>query len=425
MNCRRAGSLIFFQIMLFFILSLFPIQDVGSAIKVNRRDFTSSNVCKKCHTDIYKNWKASMHSASISDPIFEVSFMEAIKDKGNEARKFCLQCHSPTTRVTEDYELKADISSEGITCSFCHSIDSIDMNQNIPVIINKPGDTMRGPFANITSPAHKIKESKVHRTAKICGACHEMKGKNGVTILGTYSEWSESSYSKEGIKCQNCHMPEMFGIYDVNQDVKKTNNFARDHSVFGGHSQIKLNKAATLSSKVEDLGDKIVVNTTVLNRESGHKIPTGIPTRKIILEVNLLNEKDDVIASQSRIYQKVLADETGKILDNIKDIFFYATRVVSDNRIAPKEARKETFEFKKPKGLKKYKIENVLKYQMQTPVISLKTMEVEMARNLHNSAEIKTSSEDVPIIVIFIIAFTAGILITYLILRASKKSGSS
>ncbi len=416
---RGGVNAVFFSI-LFFITSFSFISEAVN-LKVNRLDFTSSNICKNCHTDIYKNWNASMHAAAISDPIFEVSFMEAIKDKGDEARKFCLQCHSPTTRRTEDYELKADISSEGITCTFCHTITNVNMETAIPTISNDPGNVMRGPFDNISSPAHKIKESEVHKTAKICGSCHEMKGKNGVTILGTYSEWKESSYSKEGIKCQNCHMPEMFGVNDVNPDVKKTNNFAKDHSVFGGHSQIKLNKAATISSKIEDNGDKIIVNTTVFNRESGHKIPTGIPSRKIILEVNLLNEKNEVVSSQSRAYRKVLVDEAGKELENIKDIFFYAARVLSDNRIAPKEARKETFEFKKPSGLKKYKVENILKYQMQTPVISLKTMEVEMASNTHNSAEIETSHEEVPIIVIFIIAFIGGVLITYLILRASKK----
>lgn len=410
---------VFFSIAVFLIPFSFHMAE--STITVNRSDFTSSDVCQKCHSDIYKNWSVSMHAASVSDPIFEVSFMQAIKDKGHEARKFCLQCHSPTTRNTGDYELKADISSEGITCSFCHSITDVDMNEIIPSISNKPGDVMRGPFPNISSPVHKIEASEVHKTAKICGACHEMKGKNGVTILGTYSEWEESSYNKEGIRCQNCHMPEIFGINDVNPDVKKTNNFAKDHSVLGGHSQIKLNKAATISSKVKDTDNKIIVNTTVLNRESGHKIPTGIPSRKILLEVNLLNEKDEIIASQSRIYRKILADDSGKELDNIKDIFFYASRVLSDNRIGPKEARKETFEFKKPFGLNKYKIENILKYQMQTPVISLKEMEVEMARDLHSSTEIQTSHEDVPILAIFIIAFGAGMLITYLISRASKK----
>ena len=58
--------------------------------KINEAEYTSSLVCGKCHEAIYSKWKNSMHAQSISDPIFDLAFMQAVKESGEEAKKLCL-----------------------------------------------------------------------------------------------------------------------------------------------------------------------------------------------------------------------------------------------------------------------------------------------------------------------------------------------
>src|SRR3990172_353208 len=232
-------------------------------IKVNQEGFTSSTVCSQCHSEIYKSWSNSMHAASVSDPVFEASYLNAIKNNGDDARKFCLSCHSPTTRITGDYYIKSSITTEGVTCSFCHTITSVELESGIPKITNNPGDIIRGPLMDLKSPGHKTEGSQLHLKSEFCAGCHELKGKNGAPILSTYSEWKESSYMKQGIQSHNSHMPEIFGVPIVDSDVKTTQNFAKDHSVLGGHSQIKLSKAASVLTKIKVENNKAVIEALV------------------------------------------------------------------------------------------------------------------------------------------------------------------
>ena len=415
--------------LLFLLLSLNLVSDTFADnkkekknIKVNQKGFTSSTVCKECHSEIFKSWSNSMHASSVSDSVFEASYLKAIKDKGEDARKFCLSCHSPTTRITGDYYIKSAVAAEGVTCSFCHTITSVDMGSNQPKITNQAGDIIRGPLMDVKSTSHNIEGSQLHLKSELCAGCHELKGENGVPILSTYSEWKESSYMKRDIQCQNCHMPELFGVPIVNSDVKATQNFAKDHAVLGGHSQIKLSKAASVSTKVKVENDKAIIEVLVQNRESGHQIPTGMPARKIILYVSLYDKSGKKLATQNRVYRKVMVDVAGNILTEGADIFLKSARVLSDNRILPNEARKEFFEFSLPAGLKDFKVESILNYEFQTPVISLQNMQVEMAKDIHTSGnEIFPEEKILSNIFVIVAAFMLGVLITYLGYRVYEK----
>jgi hypothetical protein len=57
--------------------------------------YTSARTCGECHADIYNSWKNSLHAFSMTDPIFDAAYMQALKVGGDEARRLCLQCHAP------------------------------------------------------------------------------------------------------------------------------------------------------------------------------------------------------------------------------------------------------------------------------------------------------------------------------------------
>ncbi|NIM99665.1 MAG: hypothetical protein GTO24_16815 [candidate division Zixibacteria bacterium] len=348
---------------------------------ISRYRYTSAQVCKQCHTQIYRIWSQSMHAKGIEDPVFKADYLSAIMEEGEEIKSYCLSCHVPTVKKTADYTIKREISKEGVTCDFCHSISAVDLSNPDEPFEMDIGERKYGPYEDADSPAHATVPSKMHTESEFCGGCHELVNKNGALIMGTYSEWKESPYPAKGIHCQNCHMPTIFGMPVVDPKIKKTDHMLTAHEFLGGHSQINLAHAAQVETDVEIKGNKATVITYVTNAESGHKLPTGTPSRKVILETRITDNSGNILAETKKVYRKVLVDENGVILEKSFDMILKAKSIFRDNRIAPKETRKEEFVFDIPKGVKSFQVESTLKYEFFTPIITTRKMEVEMAQD--------------------------------------------
>ncbi|MFQ6002249.1 MAG: multiheme c-type cytochrome [Candidatus Zixiibacteriota bacterium] len=348
---------------------------------ISRYRYTSAQSCKKCHTHIYRIWSQSMHAKGLEDPVFKADYLLAIMEEGEKIKSYCLSCHVPTVDKTNDYNINREISKEGVTCDFCHSVSAVDLSKSPDPFEMDIGESKYGPYRNTSSPAHAAVYSKIHTESEFCGACHELENKNGVLIMGTYSEWKESPYPAKGIHCQNCHMPKIFGLPVVDPKIKKTDHMLTAHEFLGGHSQINLAHAAQVRTEVKMEKDKAIITTYITNAESGHKLPTGTPSRKVILETRILDESDNILAETKKVYRKVLMDENGVILEKNYEMILKSKSIFSDNRIAPKETRKEEFVFDIPKGVDSFRVESVLKYEFLTPVVATKLMEVEMAKD--------------------------------------------
>ncbi|MEW6455491.1 MAG: multiheme c-type cytochrome [Acidobacteriota bacterium] len=337
--------IIIFLLIIFTLLISFRITAETKKSQLKKVNFENSKKCGECHKDIYNYWKNSLHSMSITDPIFEASYLEAYKETEGKAKYLCVVCHAPIAAISEDYEIKKDISKEGINCDFCHSIKDINLNQNIPFII-ETGKIKYGPLYNVESPEHPASFSSVHTTSLICASCHEYKNNNGVLILGTYSEWKNGPYNKEGVICQNCHMPAAPG-YAVKESIKRpTKKWINLHDISGSHSIIQLKKAVSIRIlKTERVNNMVYVEVVMENVGSGHMIPTGIPSRKLILYVSVKTKSMEYPKIIRKEYFKLLVDEKGKEIQKDYDFFYSATKVLMDNRLGPKEKRIEKFEF--------------------------------------------------------------------------------
>lgn len=344
--------------------------------------FSPVEECANCHQAIYRAWANSMHAKAIEDPIFKLDYLHALNDYGDKIRGYCIHCHSPTVRYTGDIYLKNRLSQEGVSCDFCHSISSVNLeNPEDPFIVD-PAGPQYGPYENASSPAHASAYSELHTRAEFCAGCHELKNSQGILVLGTYTEWKESLYAQQGVHCQNCHMPKVFGEPIVDPRVKKSDLHMTAHEFLGGHSEINLQHAATLDSRVELEEGETVVTVSVTNAESGHKLPTGTPVRKVVLLVKLLDKNGKKIAQGEKVYQKVLVDRSGNILTESYKMILEGASVLSDNRIAPKETRVEKFRFELPPEIKSFSTETSLRYQYPTHVLTSGLMEVEMAKEL-------------------------------------------
>lgn len=310
-----------------------------------KNPFTSSQVCAQCHLEIYNSWKNSMHAMALSDPIFEAAYMEAYRDSPARAKALCLRCHAPTVTISRDYDLTQEVSQEGVTCDFCHTVSRVDLANASNPLLSRPGEVKWGPFKDVVSPVHKGEYSEAFEKSALCGGCHEYKNSRGVVILGTYSEWKQGPYSAEGKECQSCHMPRTPGRIVATGVKAPDRGFINLHYAPGGRSIEQLKK--TVKVQITDLkrtADTLTVGVQLTNVAAGHMVPTGMPTRKLILKVSVETPQGQTMV-QEVVYQKVLADEGGKIVTRDSRILTDPARLVKDNRLAPRETRKEQFSF--------------------------------------------------------------------------------
>lgn len=315
----------------------------AQTVKVKPGALTSSAICAQCHQEIHSMWRRSMHGKSFSDPIFQVSYMRAYLETGGKARRTCLRCHAPAAALTGDLEVADPISREGITCDYCHSISAVDLSRSSgPFEVHLDG-IKRGPLGDAHSPAHEVARSPLHESAEFCAGCHEYTTPQGLTVFSTYSEWKASRYAKEGRPCQSCHMPSMPGS-TVRADLGVRRREINLHNISGGHSADQVRRAASAKIlRVErESPDRAVVEVEVANVGSGHAIPTGLPTRKLVLQVLLLVDGREV-QHFDRTYQRTLLDREGmRIVDDHRTIL-EGYKLLDDTRLQPGERRIERF----------------------------------------------------------------------------------
>lgn len=364
-------SLILSGIFILFHISPVRAKDRGGGI------FEKSGYCGQCHQEIYKNWKNSLHALSFQDPIFYTAYLGAIKTSPYKAKKTCLKCHAPIAFLQNDFDLKKDNSREGVSCDFCHRIKNINLGSHFPFSITTD-NTKFGPFKNRKSPVHKTSYSPLHKSSLLCAGCHEYRNEKGVHILSTYSEWKESFYAKNNINCQECHMPAVKGKI-VSEKIKPVSDERINlHEVSGGHSIDQLKKAVRVEIiDVQRNRDNLIVRVKISNIGSGHKVPTGLPTRKLILSFEAKTPRS-VLYKEERTYQKVLVNSKNEIIEHDPDLFLRSENIFSDNRIAPKEERIETFTFSAPDN-EKINLSTKVYYLYQPYVLEKINMKIDFS----------------------------------------------
>jgi len=351
--------------------------------------YKSYQECRKCHSDIFKLWSGSLHAKSFIDPSFQASYVRILLEKGEEVGRFCLTCHAPAAYLNEDSHFESHLAAEGVSCWTCHSISSINHDGNIDEYYNFDTTGMLyGPYETDGTSDHPVKYSALHLKAELCAGCHEFINENGVGILETFSEWQASPYKMDEVHCQNCHMPIMADL-SVVDGQELSGNYVTAHEFQGGHSQINLAHAVNMNMEATRKNDQVYVTVQITNAESGHKLPTGVPIRRLVLQVSLKNRDNVEISSARRVYRKVLIDEYGTVIENAPDMFLKAANIYSDNRISPKETRVENFVFTLPRGIKKYTVEAVLNYEYTRQILENESVKLRMARNKISSKNIK------------------------------------
>jgi hypothetical protein len=303
---------------------------------------TASEWCGLCHRDIYAMWGESAHARSVESIPFLLSYRETEDRHGRETAGACLDCHAPMRRVTGDTGLDYKVTWEGVNCDACHSIRKVDTSGRTPKHVLDVGPVKRGPIREAVSSGHDVEYSELHTQSLVCAGCHEYTNSEGTKVLATYSEWSGSESAARGKTCQICHM----GTTDaevVDPRVKRVDDPVNIHLVPGGHSLVQLNEALGVSIRPERNEDGMRLVVTVTNKGAGHAVPTGMPGRRIILDLDVNTSSGQDFQAQ-RTYGRFFEDADGNPI--VKDGGYFATGVkeVRDTRFKPDETRVETFD---------------------------------------------------------------------------------
>src|SRR5262245_44265468 len=163
---------------------------------------TDPETCKDCHPKHYQEWSGSMHAYATDDPLFI-----ALNKRGQEAQigGFCLKCHAPMAVHAGNDGGIVDLatlpkSQHGITCYFCHNVDSVLGTHDNPLHL---GDyvVMRGEYMDpVKNKAHRSEYSTYidrdrTESASMCGSCHDIVNRNDAHIERTFTEWQGTVFS--------------------------------------------------------------------------------------------------------------------------------------------------------------------------------------------------------------------------------------
>ncbi|HEY6572873.1 MAG TPA: multiheme c-type cytochrome, partial [Candidatus Eisenbacteria bacterium] len=223
----------------------------------NDLNLQSAKTCKSCHIDITEQWERSAHSKAdrTRNLLFGRMYFYSLKQTRGATMVACGPCHETASFVHLDFENLREVSSEGVACVFCHSIDGSADHGNPPVSLDVSAysGTIRTPA---TTPSHKSKYAPYLGTSEFCGSCHKYSNQHGVEISDTYGEWKRSKYPKLKITCQTCHMPGGAGRNSAEGPMRaRVANHAFDHEALSAARP----NAVTMRLRGERRGDSLRV----------------------------------------------------------------------------------------------------------------------------------------------------------------------
>ncbi len=312
--------------------------------RASGKTLTSAEECGRCHRDIYRYWKASLHAQAADDPRFQAVFSKLQEERARpDLDQLCLRCHAPALLHGQDTKWERKVSWEGVTCDFCHSVQAIRADAKTPFVLDV-GQVKSGPLRNAQPTVHAARYAEAFASSMLCNPCHQFTNDRGLEVLSTYNEWQSSPYPARSVMCQNCHMRNTSGKVVDPKVLRVASPSVNLHEMPGGHSVTELNRALNATIVSERKGNAVDVTVQVTNRGAGHRLPTGSPLRSIFMVVQV-DGGTGRTQTATRSYGRVVVDGNNKELNDEASVWLHGARVLRDDRLAPNERRTEKFSF--------------------------------------------------------------------------------
>jgi hypothetical protein len=370
--------------------------------------------------NLLSHWESSMMALSTKDPLWRAKVRQEILVNPGHAAELqdkCTSCHAPMGHYNSQFRGNAhygladlytdSLGLDGVSCAGCHTIDSTvgsTFSGHIPYDTSR---TIYGPFTfPMTGPMQLYEgytptySAHMDRSA-VCSSCHTLitntADLNGNATGGqfveqaTYHEYLNSSFPASNIKCQTCHMPQLPDpVVIANGYIALTPRYPFNQHTFAGanHFMLKLirdNKAAldvqvaderfdsTLAATAQNLQERsvdlsVIFDSTAsdtsyyrvrLENKTGHKFPSGYPSRRAVLQFIVLDQAGDTVFAsgtfdsnarvpdedagfephhnlitrpdQAQIYEMVMGD----VNYDFTSVLERAAHLLKDNRIPP------------------------------------------------------------------------------------------
>jgi hypothetical protein len=320
-----------------------------SASGTSKGKLSRSDLCGECHKDIFQMWSKSAHARSLEDPIFLNAYRETESRQGEAVSRVCLRCHAPAAGILGDSKLEQKISWEGVSCDICHVLTSVEFAGQAPTMTFSPGPVKHGPIENAVSGRHETAYSELHTTSLVCAGCHQFVSADGTPVMTTYAEWQESDAAKKGKDCQTCHMGLQKADVVDPKILRVPESMVNLHQVPGGHSIDQLNKALSVTIRPEHSAGELRLGIALRNDGAGHSVPTGMPGRRVNLELRVATS-DGKTYQEQRSYGETFTDAAGVLITRDSDYFAPGVKCTADTRIRSGEQRLESFRFPVPAG---------------------------------------------------------------------------
>lgn len=417
---RSAGASAEWDIVPQVQVSLSKLQhvllDVGVRIPLNERDN------RKPQLLVYVLWDWA--SEEIQDECAACHMPMTRRIAQAAGGKGAVFAHLPIDG-NADSALRA-LAADGTSCTVCHQIapDTLGTRESFNanfVMRPTPSDGARVIFGPhlidggrktiMRSATGFVQAEAPHiRQSELCASCHTLitraRGPRG-NVIGSfpeqmnYQEWLHSDFNKEQRSCQSCHMPAAPGpirIASVLGDVRDRlarhvfvggnaymlrllNRYRAELGVVALPSELEATANATIRFLQEETATVAVSAPRLENGRlsfdvdvrnlSGHKLPTGYPSRRVWLHVTVRdgrgtvafesgaldkagaidgndNDRDPLAfephydeltrADQVQIYESIPGDPQGKPTTGL----LIATQYLKDNRLLPRGFDKTT-----------------------------------------------------------------------------------
>ncbi len=267
-----------------------------------------------------------------------------------------IEIHGDDGMLNENH-VYFDHAMEGVSCTLCHqmedtgtmgSIDGVSGKFSVKEYANK---SERPAFAQYSDPsdAYMLAQSEFTATysahistSESCATCHDLRtpsvDASGNVITTSeesffpeqmvFSEWRNSDFQVGGSKeqtCQGCHMPQVTGTVNLATQGGGVprQNFSR-HTFLGANTVMQsmlknysaelgidisaeafdesisrnrefLKTAATVDIESSTVQGSELTTTVKVNNTTGHKLPSGYPSRRVFLHFVVTNDIGEVV----------------------------------------------------------------------------------------------------------------------------------
>jgi hypothetical protein len=273
--------------------------------------------CGICHPAQFADWRTSWHAAAAGPGV--LGQLRTMLANDPDQALSCLVCHAPLGEqaplargeggLEPNPVFDGALLGKGLTCASCH----VRGHQRF-------GPPRRDGTLESQAPRQALPHAGATRTpaflvSEFCRGCHQFEATglalNGKLLENTYAEWKASRFAREGVQCQDCHMPD------------------RRHLWRGIHDPDMVRSGLTITVETDAAryhpGETATVTLRVVSTGIGHAFPTYV-TPRVVLGIELLDPGGSAVKG-SRV-ESVISREVELDL----------SRELSDTRLHPGQA---------------------------------------------------------------------------------------